>query len=305
MFFKIIFLKFKYIYLKNSKKLFNGRLTNFNPLLTNKFYRVNPYICSSMKLAFFKYQGTGNDFIMIDNRLNHFPKKNPLLVKNLCDRHFGIGADGLILLENHSASDFKMVYFNSDGNQSTMCGNGGRCIVAFAHQLGIVKTTTTFMAIDGLHYAMIDRGSISLQMSDVKHVTLHEHYCFLDTGSPHHVQVVDHISKFPVEKEGKRIRDFVYGKEGCNINFVTQLSNNQFKIRTYERGVEGETLACGTGATAVAIAMYETKATTAKEIIIEVEGGTLAVSFKKNQEKYTNIFLKGPAKHVYEGIIEI
>ncbi|MFY7672447.1 diaminopimelate epimerase [Tenacibaculum sp. MEBiC06402] len=258
-----------------------------------------------MNLEFYKYQGTGNDFVMIDNRSSFFPKENKELINKLCDRNFGVGGDGLILLENDANTDFRMVYFNADGNQSTMCGNGGRCIVAFANQLNVIKNQTTFIAIDGLHHATIENGIVSLQMIDVNEVKNENGFVFTDTGSPHHVELVENIGSFDVYNKGKQIRNNVYGSEGSNVNFVEQLNSNSFRIRTYERGVEDETLACGTGATAAAIAMHKTNKTEATDINIQVEGGQLSISFDVQDNKYKNVFLKGPAEFVFKGQIEI
>jgi len=260
-----------------------------------------------MKIHFYKYQGTGNDFVMIDNRTNFFPKENTQLVARLCDRRFGIGADGLILLENDPETDFKMVYYNSDGNQSTMCGNGGRCLVAFAKQLNVIEDTTTFNAVDGLHHASVGTdGIVSLQMIDVENIQKNPDYTFLNTGSPHHIQLVEDLENYDVNQNGAAIRyGDLYGKAGSNINFVKKIDDSTFRLRTYERGVEGETLACGTGATAAAIAMNATGETASTSINMNVEGGKLSVSFDKDGDKYTNVFLNGPAEFVFEGTIEI
>lgn len=258
-----------------------------------------------MDLDFYKYQGTGNDFIIVDNRTKTFPISNTDVIAKLCDRHFGIGADGLILLENDANTDFKMVYYNADGNESTMCGNGGRCIVSFAHQLGLFEDNATFIAIDGLHHASIKNNIVSLQMIDVDNVEIFEDYIFTNTGSPHHVQLVNNISSYDVFSNGKKIRNEVYGTEGSNVNFVEQINNNTFKVRTYERGVENETLACGTGVTAVAIAMHATKKTSHSTIKLPVEGGELEVSFQEKNGNYTKVFLKGPATFVFKGKIKI
>lgn len=260
-----------------------------------------------MLLTFYKYQGTGNDFIMVDNRLNSFPKEDTQLIEQLCDRRFGIGADGLILLENHTTYDFKMVYFNSDGNESSMCGNGGRCLVAFAKQLGIIEATAEFEAVDGYHYAkIIGHELISLQMKDVDSIAVHQDYSFLNTGSPHHVQLVSDLKNLDVKTEGAKIRNSdLYGKAGSNINFVHQLENDIFAVRTYERGVEDETLSCGTGVTAVAIAMHQTGKTNNNTIDLNVEGGKLKVQFDVDNGKYTNVFLIGPATFVFEGTIDL
>jgi diaminopimelate epimerase len=260
-----------------------------------------------MQLEFYKYQGTGNDFVMIDNRSNSFPKENTQLVAHLCDRRFGIGADGLILLDTDATTDFRMVYYNSDGNLSSMCGNGGRCLVAFAKKLNVIQNETTFMATDGLHHATVGAdGIVSLQMIDVAEIKNTQDYSFLNTGSPHHVQIVEDLQHFNVKENGAAIRyGNLYGQAGSNINFVKKIDETTFSLRTYERGVEDETLACGTGATAVAIAMNATGQTNSNEINLNVEGGKLAVSFDKVNEKYTNVFLKGPAEFVFKGTIEI
>lgn len=259
-----------------------------------------------MILTFYKYQGTGNDFVIIDNRSLIFDKTNCKNIAKLCDRRFGIGADGLILLENHDTTDFKMVYFNADGNQSSMCGNGGRCIVAFAKFLGIIKHKTTFMAVDGLHNAEIENGIIKLQMQNVATIETYDNYQFLDTGSPHHVALVSDLENLDVKTKGAAIR---YGKPynnaGTNVNFVKQIEANTFAVRTYERGVEDETLSCGTGVTAVALAMHKSEKTASNSIVLKVEGGQLEVSFNaKPDGSYNNIWLIGPATQVFKGEIK-
>ncbi len=260
-----------------------------------------------MQIEFYKYQGTGNDFVMIDNRSNLFPKDNVQLISYLCDRRFGIGGDGLILLENDSETDFKMVYYNSDGNQSSMCGNGGRCLVAFAKKLKVISDSCTFIATDGLHHATVtEKGQVSLQMINVASVKIAEDYVFLNTGSPHHVQIVEDLENYNIKENGAAIRyGELYGKVGSNVNFVKQINDDTFSLRTYERGVEDETLSCGTGATAAAIAMNVTGKTNATSIHLNVEGGKLEVSFDKNDDQFTNVFLKGPAEFVFKGEIKI
>ena len=260
-----------------------------------------------MQLEFYKYQGTGNDFVMIDNRSNFFSKDNIQLIAHLCNRRFGIGADGLILLENDDTTDFKMVYYNSDGNPSSMCGNGGRCLVAFAKRKNVIQNSCTFIAADGLHFAKIDDyGLVSLQMIDVSSVKTAPDYAFLNTGSPHHVQLVEDLEQYNVKENGAAIRyGDLYGKEGSNINFVKKMNEDTFSLRTYERGVEDETLSCGTGATAVAIAMNAIGKTNETVIKLNVEGGKLEVSFDKKDDLFTNVFLIGPAEFVFKGNIEI
>ena len=260
------------------------------------------YLCTSMQIEFYKYQGTGNDFIFIDNRQLGFNTKNTELVAKMCDRRFGIGADGLILLENHPAADFRMVYFNADGNLSSMCGNGGRCIVHFAKFLGIITSEANFEAVDGMHSATIEGKQVRLKMNDVSDISISDDFVFLNTGSPHHVTMVTQLEQFDVYSEGKKIRNQQYGKAGANVNFVAQEGNNTFSVRTYERGVEDETLSCGTGVTAVAIAMHAMGNTTSETIDLKTPGGHLQVSFVKKDATYTKVHLMGPAKQVFKGI---
>jgi len=259
-----------------------------------------------MQITFYKYQGTGNDFIMIDNRQNLFPKNDNILISRLCNRKFGIGADGLILLESSDNYDFTMKYYNADGNEGSMCGNGGRCLVAFANFLKIINTDTVFDAIDGVHKASIIGDVVSLKMKDVSNIKEFSGELFLNTGSPHHITYVDNITTVDVKTKGKDIRyGAPYFKEGSNVNFVEQKNENTFSVRTYERGVEDETLSCGTGVTAVAIASHMAKKTNKNAIILETLGGSLEVSFTYNNNYYKNVFLKGKATLVYSGTIEI
>ncbi|XCF05533.1 diaminopimelate epimerase [Tamlana crocina] len=257
-----------------------------------------------MQQTFYKYQGTGNDFVMIDNRQQTFDKNNTKQINWLCDRRFGIGADGLILLENHDDYDFKMVYYNADGNESTMCGNGGRCLVAFAQQLGVIKNKCTFEAIDGLHHAKINDGIVELQMQDVDTVEQFKNHVFLNTGSPHHVQFENKIEGFDIKNVGAKIRyGQPYNQEGTNVNFVKKIDDGAFRVRTYERGVEDETLSCGTGVTAVAIGMHYIGETEKNLINLNVEGGKLQVRFDVENGAYKNVWLIGPAKFVFKGTI--
>lgn len=257
-----------------------------------------------MNIEFYKYQGTGNDFVMIDNRQELFGKNNTKLISQLCDRHFGIGADGLILLENHPSVDFKMVYYNADGNESSMCGNGGRCISAFANFLGIIKDNASFEAIDGIHHAIIEKDLVKLQMQDVNSIENHNSHLFLNTGSPHHVQMYSDLEMLDIKSEGSRIRyGAPYFNEGSNVNFVKKLNDDTFLVRTYERGVEDETLSCGTGVTAVALAMNYIGETKQNTVNLETPGGKLQVNFKREGETYKDIWLIGPAKQVFKGMI--
>jgi len=263
-----------------------------------------------MILQFYKYHGAGNDFILIDNR-EKVINPNPRLVQQLCNRRFGIGADGLMLLENSEKPekpDFSMRYFNSDGYEASMCGNGGRCIVSFAWKKGLISNETEFIASDGLHKAKIlDNGIVALKMNDVENVRkIGKHY-FLDTGSPHYVRFVDDIDKSKVKEEGKRVRyDASVSKNGTNVDFVQIISDDKITIRTYERGVENETLACGTGAVASAIGTHLLKATDNFSFSVQVLGGKLQVDFKKEDEThFRDIWLTGPAEFVFKGSIEI
>ncbi len=255
-----------------------------------------------MKFTFFKYHGTGNDFVLIDNRELSFPKENFCLISQICHRRFGVGADGLILLEDHAESDFEMVYFNSDGNLGSMCGNGGRCIVHFARFLGITGETTTFTAFDGIHTATVRGDWVSLKMADVDEIKISDGSVFIDSGSPHHIQMVQDLASFDVITKGKNIRNTLYGNAGANINFVEHIEGDIFSVRTYERGVEDETLSCGTGVTAVALAMFETGKTFKNTVNIQTPGGELRVYFEKKGNFYKNIYLEGPAKQVFKGI---
>ena len=262
-----------------------------------------------MELTFFKYQGTGNDFVIVDNRHNFLPKNDTNLFRLLCDRKFGIGADGLILLEEseNSDEDFKMVYFNSDGRESSMCGNGGRCLVAFAKHLGIVDDSAAFTATDGFHEAKIKEGIISLKMIDVPSVKVGPSAIFVNTGSPHHTIFLEEVANLDVKKLGSEIR---YSEEyistgGTNVNFVEQVDVSTFKVRTYERGVEDETLSCGTGVTAVALASYAAGKNDKTNVFLETPGGRLSVSFEPEGKGFKNIWLSGPVQMVFKGVIDV
>jgi diaminopimelate epimerase len=259
-----------------------------------------------MELIFFKYQGAGNDFILIDNRDLRFNHQEPKLLQKLCDRRFGIGADGLMCLELINGFDFKMVYYNADGMPSSMCGNGGRCIVAFAKFLGLINLETNFLAVDGPHYAKISESGewVSLQMIDVEQVNRDADAYVLNTGSPHYVKFDTEVADKNVFDEGRVIRyNETYNREGININFVEDKTDYLF-VRTYERGVEDETYACGTGVTAVALANAVAKNLMGEhETAIKVLGGDINIRFNYDGKKFTNIFLEGPAVQVFTGKI--
>lgn len=256
-------------------------------------------------MEFYKYEGAGNDFIIIDDRDKSFPETDFDLVKHLCDRHFGIGADGLMLLQLTEGYDFKMVYYNSDGNYSSMCGNGGRCITQFAHTLGMIQDKCRFLAVDGPHYAEVKAdGLISLQMIDVNSIEVIDGSALLlDTGSPHYVKKVVGLDGLDLVMEGRKIRyNDRFKSEGVNVNFIEERDGALF-IRTYERGVENETLACGTGVTAAAVAMAYW-GDESSSINIKAVGGDLSVSLEKSKGSFQNIWKTGPATFVFKGQIE-
>lgn len=256
------------------------------------------------QLPFYKYQGAGNDFILVDNRSLAYQHNQPAKLAKLCDRRFGVGADGIMFLETADGFDFKMVYYNADGNPSSMCGNGGRCIVAFAKFLGVINSETNFIAVDGPHYAKIaDSGDwISLQMIDVAHIDTDGNDFVLNTGSPHYVKFAENVADKNVFVEGRAIRyNETYKEKGINVNFVEPNADHLF-VRTYERGVEDETFACGTGVTAVALAnAFANGKTGTIETPIKVLGGDLNIRFKYDGKVFTDIFLEGPAKQVFKG----
>ncbi len=259
-----------------------------------------------MKLNCYKYQGTGNDFVLIDNRDNSISLSIEQ-IKWLCDRRFGIGADGLMLLELAPNVDFKMVYYNSDGNESSMCGNGGRCITAFAKKIGVIENEAKFIAIDGLHEAKIIEDWISLKMNDVRKIEVGNDFFYLNTGSPHFVKFVSDVENLDVYSEGKKIRyNSRFEAEGTNVNFIEKKENELF-VRTYERGVENETLSCGTGVTAAALVTAISGASTTKNnCAIKTLGGNLNVKFEKVLENtFYNIWLEGPATFVFKTEIEL
>ena len=258
-----------------------------------------------MLLQFYKYQGTGNDFVILDNREGNIQLSKEQ-VALICDRHFGIGSDGLMLLNKHESYDFELVYYNADGAPGTMCGNGGRCLTKFAFDKGIQVGSYNFIASDGEHQAVIDEnGWIHLKMIDVREVSLIHEATVLNTGSPHYIKPVSSLSNYDVFTEGKNIRyNETYNQIGINVNFV-EWNDNELFVRTYERGVENETFSCGTGVTAAAIAM-SADTIGAQETKIRTLGGSLLIKFNKvDAQHYNNVWLCGPASFVYEGQIII
>jgi len=258
-----------------------------------------------MQIEFYKYQGTGNDFVMIDNRNNIFDKNNLKHIQQICDRRFGIGADGLILIENLDDLDFNMIYFNADGTQS-FCGNGSRCAVAFAKYLGIIEKQAMFLSTDGEYEAWIGKtGEVSLKMHDVKSIEKGDGYYYINTGSPHYILNVDDVKAIDVKVDGAAVRyNERFKAEGTNVNFV-KFNDIELDIRTYERGVEDETLSCGTGVTAAALSLADTKGLQEGVIYINAVGGNLKVGFKRNGNEFKDIWLIGPATQVFKGTIEL
>jgi len=258
-----------------------------------------------MEVSFYKYHGAGNDFIIVDNRTSLLDWTTDY-IQQLCNRRFGIGADGLMLLQQSDKFDFSMRYFNSDGREATMCGNGGRCIAAFAWKLGLISDKTEFKAVDGVHQAIrYTDGTIALRMNDVTTVNQIGKDFFLDTGSPHYVRFVDDVDEVQVLEKGRKIRqDPSISEDGTNVNFVQALKSGEIAMRTYERGVENETYACGTGAIASAISTHLYTEADIFSYKIQVRGGTLAVDFKHNNDKgFYDIWLTGPAEFVFKGQI--
>lgn len=261
-----------------------------------------------MNIQFYKYQGTGNDFIILDNRKKEYYNLGEEQVKKLCDRKFGIGADGLMLLDDHAGYDFEMKYYNSDGREGSMCGNGGRCLVKFANYMGINKNSYLFIATDGEHEAQINEdGIVSLRMQNVPAIKEYFGDFILNTGSPHYVQLVRDVMTTDVYKKGRDIRySKNFEQEGINVNFVETVDNeDKIIVRTYERGVEDETLSCGTGVTAAALVCYHND-NGFNRVEVQTLGGNLAVEYDRLMESgFENIWLSGPAEKVFEGEITI
>lgn len=256
-----------------------------------------------MVIEFTKYHGAGNDFVIIDDREEKFPENDIKLIELMCHRRYGIGADGLMLLRNHSSLDFEMIYYNADGKTSSMCGNGGRCIAAFAHSIGMIDDVGLFHAIDGTHEArVISIDTVALQMNDVQSIEkLADNAFLLDTGSPHYVSFVEDVDAIALLEEARKIRySERFKKDGVNVNFV-QLNSDGLDIRTYERGVEDETLACGTGVTAAAIAANYSGQTELADLPVKARGGLLNVKFQRIDDHYNSIWKTGPVAHVFNG----
>jgi diaminopimelate epimerase len=259
-----------------------------------------------MNISFFKYQGTGNDFIIVHDS-EAVKQLTSEQIKKICSRNFGIGGDGFIVFKPHQTLDFYMDYYNSDGKPSSMCGNGGRCMVQFAYDQGLHKTSYKFEAVDGLHEASFeDGGIIRLQMNDVDGYKLFHNKYLLNTGSPHYVDIVNDVMELDVKQVGKTVR---YSKEfepaGLNVNFVEVIDEDEILVRTYERGVEDETLSCGTGVTASALVCAHND-NGFNRVDVKTLGGKLYVEFmNNNNDSFYDIWLCGPAKKVFEGIISV
>ena len=256
----------------------------------------------SMKIRFEKYESGGNDFVLIDDRKNIY-NLTTNTIKKICNRNFGVGSDGLIVLKRSSIADIKMFYFNSDGQPSSLCGNGTRCLFSFSLSLGIVEKIAKIETSEGIYTATnSSRNLVSLKMKNIDDVILFDNKAYLDSGSPHHVEMIKDLNKISVTKMGSSIRfSSRYSPDGTNVNFFNKISDKKFEIRTYERGVEDETLSCGTGATAVAIAAHAMGLTTQNEIIIRTKGGELFISFEDCEVGYKNIYLEGPTSFVFKG----
>jgi diaminopimelate epimerase len=259
-----------------------------------------------MTLVFYKYQGTGNDFIMINNFDGAWDELSISTIQQLCDRKFGIGADGLIKINHHLDFDFEMDYYNADGSKS-FCGNGARCSVAFAHKLGIIAHETSFLAIDGKHEASLSDGIVSLRMNDVATIQRENSAFILNTGSPHYIRYVSQVKNENMHEIGKNIRySERFLKEGINVNLVEEVSPQLISVRTYERGVEAETLSCGTGVTAAVLATaYKNSYTGKQKLNVETLGGKLSVSFQLDSNSFTEIYLEGPALFVFKGEVNV
>lgn len=260
-----------------------------------------------MKIPFYKYHGTGNDFIIIDQRSRQYLGANDQsIIEKMCNRRFGIGADGLMLIQEKEGVDFEMIYFNADGRTSSMCGNGGRCIVSLAERLGVFAQSCRFLAIDGIHLASIDdQGVVSLKMNNVKDIDQESSSYILDTGSPHYVKFVDSVEGLDMIQEGHAIRyNERFSDQGINVNLASY-HDGILSVRTYERGVEAETFSCGTGVVASAISHSLVSGMNSGEVSINTLGGRLSVAFERTGSEFNNIWLNGPAKLVFEGTYEV
>lgn len=254
-------------------------------------------------INFFKYQGAGNDFILIDNRMNLFTADKVAFAQKWCDRRFGIGSDGLIFIENTEKAQFEMDFYNPDGSQS-FCGNGSRCAVAFARQLGIVQNDILFVAIDGLHEAEFVGDHVKIGMNQYGGIEKIGEDHFIDTGSPHYISYCNAGDQRNIVQYGRLIRNSDrFKEEGTNVNLIDEVTDDHISIRTYERGVENETLACGTGATACGLSYASLRNNKSGIVSVDVKGGHLKIHYAKTEQKdvFTNVWLEGPAEFVFKG----
>lgn len=258
-----------------------------------------------MKIRFTKYHGTGNDFIIINNISNSFPKDNSEVISKLCDRKFGIGADGLILIEKHLKFHFEMIYYNSDGNLGSMCGNGARCSIHFSMLNKLIKNKTNFLAFDGSHNGSVIDNLVNVSMSDVLSFQKLDDFILVDTGSPHLVKCVDDVNSIDIIKISREIQKDRRFKHGVNVNLISEGKDDVYNIRTYERGVEDETLSCGTGAVAAAISLNILSLNNSNCIKLKTRGGILTVNLKRSKNIFKNIYLSGSVNRVFDGSIEI
>lgn len=259
-----------------------------------------------MVIDFIKYQGSGNDFILIENINGKIPNLSRNTIQHYCHRHFGIGADGLIIIKQSKVADFYMTYYNSDGNMSSLCGNGSRCAVRFAHSHSLIQANATFEAYDGIHEAQILKDDrIAIRFNDIDQLEKYQDGVICDSGSPHYMQFVDNIDAIDLIPLARSIRNNSrFQEKGINVNYFQKNSSSEFGIRTYERGVENETLSCGTGVVATAIASHFLKISNASKLLFQTKGGLLEVHFTVEKSKYTHISLIGHAHEVFQGQID-
>ncbi len=257
-----------------------------------------------MTIDFVKYSGTGNDFILIDDRKEFFPSDNLQLISALCDRHFGVGSDGLMLIRESKDTDFEMIFFNPDGSKS-LCGNGSRCSVHFARSLGLTREQGSFVTTDGVHhYKMLSDNEIAIDMKPPSGAEKIDDFDFLNTGSPHLIVYTDDLESKDVYSEGQRLRSIPpFNQEGTNVNFVSDLGNDKIEMRTYERGVENETLSCGTGVTAAALNLKRDELGN-HLVSVGTKGGDLRVHFKTLENGFSDIWLEGPVLKIFEGVYD-
>lgn len=264
-----------------------------------------------MPISFSKYHGSGNDFIIIDDRAVSFPSDNKELIAQLCHRRFGIGADGLILLQPSTLFHYRMRIFNCDGMEAAMCGNGLRCLVHFINSLGLSEDVLCVETMHGMVRCSINGEKITIQINRPYTIsqslcvdvgTERFHFCVVNTGVPHAVIFVKDVSCVDVQNVGRSIRyDKVLPDEGANVNFVQILSSDSLKIRTYERGIEGETMSCGTGAAAAAYAALKEGCVTAPLKIIPLSAEPLWVNVEHEGAEVMHMYLAGGAVKMFEG----